>query len=363
MNGRQQDLFTDLPRGEQLAMLRSIKLDPLNVGATRVSGKMQKAVLRAIDDHAGRQSCFASQQTLADEVGCSVASVGRAIAALVQRDLITIERPNHWASNHHVINWTEVARITKTNEIPTRKFDVSTRQSYGSDTSVLSVPGVNPVEDNRKCDGQNAPLIANTTDHLTGDWAAVAAEMREWGLASAVNAVQAAEARGWSIKYVEALFAEAGRGRDPERWEPGQLANWLTGKTPLPFDEAEAERHADRSHQANADKADQIRQSVEGDGRSRGIPYWLIAGLACRKLQAAELVEHATTNELEAARKMDAIDAGRARSPEPVVKSVVRRQERPVATLKTAPRLRRSNRQNEVRRRELVDELCGIASR
>ena len=56
----------------------------------KVSPAIQKATLRAIDDHQGRGDCFASQATMADEVGCGEdRPIGLAIAALIAQDLIT----------------------------------------------------------------------------------------------------------------------------------------------------------------------------------------------------------------------------------------------------------------------------------
>ena len=107
----QLDLQTDLPRGEQLAALRKIKLDTFKHKGRKVSGAIQKATLRAIDDHQGRGDCFASQSTLADEVGCGTTAIGLAIAALIAQDLITADRPHRMAPNRHRVVWGSVFRL------------------------------------------------------------------------------------------------------------------------------------------------------------------------------------------------------------------------------------------------------------
>ncbi len=347
---RQQDLFTDLPRGEQLAALRRIELDAWQRNSTKVSGKMQKAVLRAIDDHEGGRGCFATQSTIASEIGCSEVTVSRAVAALIDRDLITKERPNHWSPNHHRINWTAVSLLgrsivdrvtggstppsvtataaaasvdrskaaepgkvvsTGTSDVSRHHCDVSTDHSDASrhqrdvsDASHIRPGAVTMTGPRHHSDIRNDHLNAQRTDHLTAPWVAVAATMFRWGLKSATQACQAASGRGWSPEYAAELFREAGGDREPERWEPGQLANWLTGRTPPPFDEAEANRRRTYRDQMQAIEADKIRLSVMIDGEDRGVPPWAIAGVTFGKLKAAGFERLATTDERDGAKRL-----------------------------------------------------------
>lgn len=108
---QQQDLFTDLPRGEQLAALRRLRLTAQSTSGGKVSAAVQKSVLKAIDDHQGQGDCFATQETIAAETGYGVSTIRRAIVALIDQDLITKERPNHWSPNRHRLNWTAIHQL------------------------------------------------------------------------------------------------------------------------------------------------------------------------------------------------------------------------------------------------------------
>ena len=110
---KQQDIFTDLPRGEQLAALRNLRLQTYVHKGRKVSAAIQKATIRAIDDHQGRGDCFASQETLADEVGCGKTAIGLAIAALIAQDLITADRPHRMAPNRHRVVWSSVFQLIR----------------------------------------------------------------------------------------------------------------------------------------------------------------------------------------------------------------------------------------------------------
>ncbi len=74
-------------RGEQLMALRRIRV----ASARDVSAGPAKAVLRAIDDHAGPR-CTASVETLADEIQFSERTVRRAIDALEEQGYISTVR-------------------------------------------------------------------------------------------------------------------------------------------------------------------------------------------------------------------------------------------------------------------------------
>jgi len=61
------------------------------------------------------------------------------------------------------------------------------------------------------------------------------ADSFRWGLKSAADAVGSASDRGALIAYVRELWIESGGSNPnpkPEPWQPGQLANWLTGRKP-----------------------------------------------------------------------------------------------------------------------------------
>ncbi|MEP4684809.1 MAG: hypothetical protein ABJ015_24625 [Rhodopirellula bahusiensis] len=347
---RQLDLLTDLPRGEQLAALRKIKLDTFNHKGRKVSGVIQRATLRAIDDHQGRGDCFASQSTLADEVGCGTTAIGLAIAALIAQDLITADRPHRMAPNRHRVVWGSVFRLVGSscqdgNLIETAEKDRTklsgqvdhlttktanhrdppsvARSPHSVDQSpALRVSSEPPSVSQRPAQRlQNAQLIANSnapTNRLDdeAEVVAVVKSMFRWGLKSAAVAVNAARQRGWSIEYVRELFIEAGGNREPQRWEPGQLHNWLTARTPVPFDEHEAtQRAADRIDGPAKREANDLRESVRRDGQSRGVAEFIIEGLTFRKLAAADLDRFATDAEKAAAVRLDELDRERSEKP------------------------------------------------
>ncbi|TWT56496.1 helix-turn-helix domain-containing protein [Allorhodopirellula solitaria] len=303
----QQDLFTDLPRGEQLAALRRLKLSTHTCPSGRVSGAVQKAVLKAIDDHEGSRASFASQKTIAEETGYAVSTVRRGIAALVDRDLITRERPNHWSPNHHRINWTEMQRITSDHD------ELSAAHGSTLDSSLRHLPELTEASPRVHHEPRNAHLIAqeSPTTNRPDEWGAVVAEMFRWGLKTAAQAVDSARERGWSIEYVRELFLEAGGDRDPNRWEPGQLSNWLTGKTPPPFDVFEVLRRDDQRRRIQSDEAESIRASVTQSGQAEGAATWITAGITFRKLTAAGLERFATADEVAGGERMEQIDRQR----------------------------------------------------
>jgi hypothetical protein len=292
----QQDLFTDLPRGEQLAALRKLKLDSYQCSSGKVSGAVQKAILKVIDDHDSGRGCFASQDTIADETGYGVSTVRRAITALVAQDLITKERPNHWSPNHHRVNWTEVTRLASDSCEPSTAHSGSTESSH---VPVREFTGAGPsVHSERRNahrnENLNAPPIAQAE---TPQWEAVAKELFNWGLKSASVAVASARLRGLSIDHVRELWHECGGSREPNRWEPGQLANWLTGANPLPFDADEATQRQQkrrRNTQAASDaedaaKAEQIRRQARFDARGRDVTEEAIQTVTIKRLQRAGL--------------------------------------------------------------------------
>ncbi|MEO9932306.1 helix-turn-helix transcriptional regulator [Rhodopirellula bahusiensis] len=297
---RQQDIFVDLPRGKQLAVLRSIKIDSRKVGKSVVSGAIQKSVLRAIDDHDGGRGSFATQDTLAIELGISRASVGRAVAALVEQDLITRERRNHWSPNTHRINWTALHQV----DASTTHSEVST--ATGDAPRELTGSGPLPH-------GETRNEKETQIETPSPEWAGVVEMLQRWGCRSAPAAVEAARQRGWSAEYVRELFVDIGGDGEPERWQPGALANILTGRTPPPFDEHEAAQRAEIRRDGPAQReASEIRDSVQRDGQSRGVARFIIEGLTFRKLAAAGLDRFATEAEQAAAVRLDELDRERS---------------------------------------------------
>ena len=128
-------------------------------------------------------------------------------------------------------------------------------------------------------------------------------ELFNWGLKSAMSAIVIARERGLSIEHVRELWIEAGGHREPERWEPGQLANWLTGRTPEPFDEAEAIRRREARDRDKMTEVERIRESVRRDGESRGAPDWAIAGVAFKRMTEAGLQRFASDDERDGAKQ------------------------------------------------------------
>ena len=244
MPDRQTDIFTDLPRGEQLAAMRRLKLEPFKLTNGRnISPAKLKGVLRIIDDHSGRQECFASQQTIASEMGCSEKTVSRVINALVSLDLITKERPHPMAPNRHRIVWNSLRMLIDTADTVSHRADTVSPRSRHSERSE---PTPCPVRSDTVSPQtghsvpQNAPLIANLNapTNRPEEWAAMARELFNWGLKSATTATDTARQNGMTIELVQELWREAG---DSE-YAAGMLANWLTGRRPPPFDQAEADR-------------------------------------------------------------------------------------------------------------------------
>ncbi|EKK02303.1 hypothetical protein RBSH_02339 [Rhodopirellula baltica SH28] len=293
---RQLDLLTDLPRGQQLQALRRIKLDSWKVGKASVSGAIQKSVLRAIDDHDGGRGSWATQETLADELGISRASIGRAIAALIDQDLITKERKNNWSPNTHRINWTALHQL---------------------DASTATCDASRPLRDSGRLPHDEFRNASETKiETPSPEWAGVVEMLKRWGCRSAAVAVEAARQRGWSADYVRELFIDIGGDGDAEHWQPGALANVLTGKTPPPFDEHEAaQRAADRIDGPARREADEIRESVRRDGQSRGVAEFIIEGLTFRKLAAVDLDRFATNAEQAAAVRLEELDRERSEKP------------------------------------------------
>ncbi|EMI40545.1 helix-turn-helix domain-containing protein [Rhodopirellula sp. SWK7] len=317
---RQQDLFTDLPRGEQLAALRRLKLSTHEAASGRVSGAVQKAVLKAIDDHEGDRASFASQKTIAEETGYGVSTVRRAIAALVDRDLITRDRPNHWSPNHHRVNWTEVTRRSRQDgERPMVQGERSRAQSGTCESS-----GRHPREFTEVSPSvQGDPRNAHRNDQLNApstatpdEWVRLRRRLSDLGMKAATQATAAARERGLSIEYIEDLITAATKPSGPEPPAGvGWLCHWLTGKSAPPFDEAESERRRAEREAKAATEAESIRERVHGDPKAIDADPWVIHGIAFRKLAAAGLDRFATDAERDGAATMDAVDRQRGDNP------------------------------------------------
>ena len=348
---KQQDIFTDLPRGEQLAALRNLRLQTYVHKGRKVSAAIQKATIRAIDDHQGRGDCFASQETLADEVGCGKTAIGLAIAALIAQDLITADRPHRMAPNRHRVVWSSVfqliraGRLAKMPKAKGGRPANENRSQGGTGLTELGIPkndssrwqkeggSRNPLSGARQPHNgslspaqrvssyplsvsltpaqrlQNAPETQIETPPPNDGEVAVAADLYRWGLKSAKQSVDAARSRGWSVEYVRELRREF--GDEPERWEPGQLANWLTGKTFPPFDEAESDRRAAKREAVDEAEADEIRESINSQAERENRPDWIAAGIIARKLKESGLDRFTTPSERDAAVRLDEADSRR----------------------------------------------------
>ena len=107
----QQDLFADLPRGEQLNLLRLLKLPDvvLNDGH-RIRASTLMHILYRIDDRASPR-CFASHQTLASDACCDRKTIGRAIEGLVSLSVVVQTDNDEWATNEYVMDWTTIKRM------------------------------------------------------------------------------------------------------------------------------------------------------------------------------------------------------------------------------------------------------------
>ena len=304
MTQRQQDLFTDLPRGEQLSALRKLKIATYIHKGRKVSGAIQKATLRAIDDHQGRGDCFASQLTLADEVGVGTTAIGLAIAALIAQDFITADRPHRMAPNRHRVVWSSIFQANR--EEPRNTHSVE-RDPPGVERDT---PSGDPTHAQRV---QNAPINANLNapTNRPDEWEALAVDLFRWGLGSAPSTVQAARDRGLSIEYVRELWLSAGGDREPERWEPGQLANWITGRTPAPFDASEVQQRQrsrqdaqaaaqDARERQDAAEAEKIRRRARFDAKGRNVPEVKIHAVTRQRLAAAGLERFASDAEIAA---------------------------------------------------------------
>ncbi len=232
---KQQTLFGDFTRGQQLQALRKIKLDSYKHRGRSVSGVICKSVLRAIDDRAGDRGCFASQATIAEEVGCGVATVSRAIAALVAQDLITIGKPNPWSPNTHRINFTEVHRRASLSDgrrqeqsLPKAKSAMADNQERHGRRREASLPQARQIDP--LTDQPNAPTTA-----LPDEWVRVRMRLADLGMKAASQATTAARERGLSFEYIEDLITAATK---PSGAEPpagvGWLCHWLTGKASPP---------------------------------------------------------------------------------------------------------------------------------
>ncbi|HUT10738.1 MAG TPA: helix-turn-helix domain-containing protein [Thermoguttaceae bacterium] len=109
----------DFSRAEQLGILRDANLPPGKgrdgIGVTPV---VLKAVLRAIDDHGRGRACWASQETLASEVGCSIRQLRRAIEALRDLGVLIVERrlvraTTSVSANHYTLVWSQLALLAQ----------------------------------------------------------------------------------------------------------------------------------------------------------------------------------------------------------------------------------------------------------
>ena len=122
-----QQRVIDWTRSSQLALLWSVILPERKVGRDTVSGPLQLAVLRCIDNHAGASGeAWMGYDRLSAETGYSVRSVKRAISALEEASLIICEtrRSSYGVvCNHYRVVWSELdllPRVTSSRTVPDR---------------------------------------------------------------------------------------------------------------------------------------------------------------------------------------------------------------------------------------------------
>ncbi len=134
---RQQQI--DWTRAEQLGLLRDAIVSPRR----QVSGAVQKAVLRSIDDHGRGGEAWLGYERIAAEAGCSVRTAKRAVQALTDASLICVDTRRSASGvvcNHYRIVWSELAllrRILAHRPVPDRSAMVSDRSAMVSDRSAM----------------------------------------------------------------------------------------------------------------------------------------------------------------------------------------------------------------------------------
>ncbi len=163
-------------RGEELAILRKAVLPSVKTKRGGVSSSTLKAVLRAIDDHS--RVCFASQETLAREVGISVEQCKRAVDALENTlSLIWKERkttPRGTPCNHYGIVWEELRLLA-----PSRQRDQSvTRDTLPS----VMVRDQSVTRDTYRRNRQEAQQEPSSPSAPSVNWEAAEAEVLREGL-------------------------------------------------------------------------------------------------------------------------------------------------------------------------------------
>lgn len=140
----------DWTRAAQLALLRDVMVPDRVIKGSTVSGALQTAVLKCIDDHAGRSGeCWVGYNRLAAITRYSIRSVKRAIAALEDASLIIVLTklaPCGVVVNHYRIVWTELdllPRVGSSRPVPDRPQPsersamVSERSATMSDQSAM----------------------------------------------------------------------------------------------------------------------------------------------------------------------------------------------------------------------------------
>ncbi|EMI58132.1 helix-turn-helix domain-containing protein [Rhodopirellula sallentina] len=321
---RQLDLLNDLPRGEQLKLLRAVRFETYRNGnEDGVKADKQKALLRLIDDHDGDgQGCFASQDTLAKEIGCSVSTVGRAVEALVSQGLITKERDDRTGANRHRIIWSELklrcdkhaqrtAMVTDANRHGDGSRTVMVMDAVGHDDVSQSVTVTDALcHDDGQNETETQQLNATTTATDENEWLLLRRRLRDLGMKAAAQATNAARQRGLSLEYIDELIREATKRKRPqdEPYGVSHLCNWLTGKTFPPIDEADAMRIRDERRHHDREAAEAIRQRIASEPKLKDATDEVKAGWVGRLLARDGLDTEATDDERAAATKLDEFD-------------------------------------------------------
>jgi len=246
-----RQLALDFDRAEQLGLLRRVQLPATTAGGGAVASATLKATLRAIDDHAAPgRPCWASQDTLAAEVGCSRRTIQRALQALLRLCVIATAS-GRWTNTYRIV-WPELSAMVRKQE---------TAEPPQRPAAEIPIAADRPAEDRQAMD----PAPGSTGDgmdveRIRAAWPAIVAlanraarsafgprrlatDQRELVLAAAILAVQIS---GLGEDWLLDAAAKVGRhaSRNPRAYlfwllarscdrcggDPQASADWLDSK-------------------------------------------------------------------------------------------------------------------------------------
>lgn len=264
-------------RGEELAILREAVLPSVKTKRGGVSASTLKAVLRAIDDH-GRV-CFASQETLAREVGISVEQCKRAVDALENTlSLIWKERkttPRGTPCNHYGIVWEELRLLA-----PSRQRDQSvTRDTLPS----VMVRDQSVTRDTYRRNRPEAQQEPSSPSAPSVNWEAAEAEVLREGLFDWKTPLAIAKGRVSPqyivdvVAYYRASAGVFGPGALHRRLEQSHpelppFEGWPPPKPPTPSCQraiellADARNHPNAQHMPEAEFRARFRAALQRNG-------------------------------------------------------------------------------------------------